>query len=229
MQLFERSRQGHNLTPAGHELGVYAEEMESAALAAETSFLSTSAREIDFAVHLARPSTGHLIVRKLADYTLRLYGARSYVAAHPPIAVEKDLQGHTFLGYIDDFIYAPELRYLESAIKSEKPKIKSSSLVAQINATLASVGLCIVPCFMAHEWPELVEVLPEQVEIERTFWLIYPKNLQNVARIRAFADFLIDIVATDRGVMRGGPPISEAKLYAHRARLSCCQSVRRYE
>ena len=46
-------------------------------LIASSGFLNPSRREADLAVLLSRPKSGPLIVRKLTDYRLGLYGARS--------------------------------------------------------------------------------------------------------------------------------------------------------
>ena len=249
--LFERSRRGHQLTPAGHDLAQYAEMAEMAALAAteklsgkdqslsgtvrvnvaegfggyfvaprlkeftdkhpsievelvaSANFLNVSQRETDIAVHLARPQTGNLVVRKLTDYTLRLYASRDYIESHGSIRHVSDLKSHTLIGYIDDLIYAPELRYLTQVAPDETARIRSSSIIAQHQAVKAGAGIGIMHCFMADPIDDLICLLPDAISINRTFWLIYPESLRNVARIRAMADFLIDITQREQNLLLG--------------------------
>ena len=249
--LFERSRRGHQLTPAGHDLAHYAEIAESAAvtaaeklsgkdqslsgivrvnvaegfggyfvaprlkeftdqhpaieveLVASANFLNVSQRETDIAVHLARPQTGNLVVRKLTDYTLRLYASREYIETHAAVHDISDLRSHTLVGYIDDLIYAPELKYLNQVVPDQTARIRSSSIIAQYQAVKAGAGIGIMHCFMADPVDELVCVLPDSIHIERTFWLIYPESLRNVARIRAMSDFLIDITRREQNLLLG--------------------------
>jgi len=249
--LFERSRRGHQLTPAGHDLAHYAEIAETAAIAAteklsgkdqslsgtvrvnvaegfggyfvaprlreftsqhpdievelvaSANFLNVSQRETDIAVHLARPQSGNLVVRKLTDYTLRLYGSRDYIERHGTIETLGDLPSHTLIGYIDDLIYAPELRYLAQVVPDQTARIRSSSIIAQYQAVKAGAGLGIMHCFMADPVDDLICLLPDSINIQRTFWLIYPESLRNVARIRAMSDFLIDITRREQDLLLG--------------------------
>jgi len=249
--LFERSRRGHELTPAGHDLAHYAEIAETAAVAAteklsgkdqalsgtvrvnvaegfggyfvaprlneftsqhadievelvaSANFLNVSQRETDIAVHLARPQSGNLVVRKLTDYTLRLYASKDYIQRHGTIESLSDLQSHTLIGYIDDLIYAPELRYLAQVVPDQTARIRSSSIIAQYQAVKAGAGLGIMHCFMADPVEDLICLLPDSINIQRTFWLIYPESLRNVARIRAMSDFLIDITRREQNLLLG--------------------------
>src|SRR5258708_11652650 len=52
---------------------------------------SLSRREADIAITLDRPKQGRLIVKKLTDYTLSVYGAESYLKRLGPIRKQADL------------------------------------------------------------------------------------------------------------------------------------------
>ena len=53
------------------------------------------------------------------------------------------------IGYIDDLIFTPELDYLDEVSKGLRPRLQSSNLVAQLQATVAGAGICVLPHFMA--------------------------------------------------------------------------------
>src|SRR4051794_369467 len=171
-------------------------------LIAMPRIFSLSKREADIAIGLARPQEGRLSARKLTDYHLRLYASRSYLESAPEIWPEirsvDDLARHKFVGYIDDLLYAPELDYI-SAVGAIDPQIKSTNLTAQLKATVAGAGLCILPCFIARAEPQLVPVLPDEVSLTRSFWLIIHEDLRRLARISATADFIVEAVQKARG------------------------------
>lgn len=168
-------------------------------LVAMPRVFSLSKREADIAISLSRPQEGRLYARKLTDYRLGLYGTAAYLDARPPIRSRADLRGHSFIGYIDDLIFAPELDYVET-IGEVAPRIKSSSLVAQLKATLAGAGLCMLPAFIAAGEPDLVQVLPEEVTITRSFWLIVHEDLRSLARISMTADYIADLVRREQAL-----------------------------
>ena len=104
------------------------------------------------------------------------------------------------VGYIDDLIFTPELDYLDEVSKGLRPRLQSSNLVAQMHATLAGAGICILPHFVASLDPRLVPVMPDRVTIVRSFYLIVHSDLKDVARIRATMDFLVREVRAARSL-----------------------------
>jgi DNA-binding transcriptional LysR family regulator len=109
-------------------------------LVAIPGVLSLSKREADIAIALSPPREGRLLARKLTDYRLGLYAARSYLEARPPLLTRADMQGHRFIGYIEDLLYAPELDYMAAPDVDISVRLKSSNLIAQLRATVAGAG-----------------------------------------------------------------------------------------
>jgi DNA-binding transcriptional LysR family regulator len=162
--------------------------------------LSLSKREADVAVSLAPPKEGKIVARKLTDYRLGLYATAEYLGRHPAIGAPEDLHAHEMIGYIDDLIFTPELDYLDEVCKGLRPRLQSSNLLAQMQATLAGAGICVLPHFVASLDPRLVPVLPGRVGITRSFFLIVHSDLKDVARIRATMDFLVREVRAARAL-----------------------------
>lgn len=160
--------------------------------------LSLSKREADVAVTLSVPREGRVVTRKLTDYRLGLYGAPAYLDARPPIETRADLAGQRFIGYIEDLLYAPELDYMEAPDVELTVALKSSNLIAQLQACVAGAGLCVVPDFIAEGRRYLRRVLPDQVALTRSFYLVVHADLKAVARVRAVADFIADEVRAER-------------------------------
>jgi len=171
-------------------------------LVATSGFLSPSRRETDVAVLLARPRKGPLVSKKLSDYRLRPYAARSYIARHGPVQAVSDLRAHPLIGYIPDFIYAPELRYLDEVAPGLQPTIRSSSINAQYRLTASGTGIGVLPCFIGDADPGLVRLLPE-VTITRSFWLVTHQDTRKLGRIHAFVTWLMDETEANRSKLLG--------------------------
>ena len=75
--------------------------------------------------------------------------------------------------------------------------------MAQQEAVAAGAGLAILPAFSAHKEPLLKEVLVDEIEFTRTFWMLMPVENKDLARMRVCWDFLRDVAANTHDVMMG--------------------------
>jgi len=155
---------------------------------------SLSKREADIAIGLSRPAQGRLHSRKLTDYELGVYAAKSQHDLWADVRTADEFATRPFISYIDDLIFAPELDYVPSIAQGITPRIRSSNLIAQMQATAAGAGLCVLPCFLADGDDRLVRVLPGTVQLTRTFWMIVHSDMRDLARIRATSDFIAEEV-----------------------------------
>jgi DNA-binding transcriptional LysR family regulator len=160
-------------------------------LAALAGFLSVSRREVDMAITLSPPVAHRVTVESLAGYQLALYASPGYLArAGEPDGVEA-LRQHHLVGYIDDLIYAPQLRYLDEIAAGLRPRLASASLLAQRTIIASGGGIGVLPCFLAEG---LRPILTDSVLIKRTFWLSTNSDVSDTARIRAVRRWLVEQV-----------------------------------
>lgn len=167
-------------------------------LVAIQQIMSLSRKEADISVALAAPKAGPYHSEVLTPYTLHVYGARSYLAKHPPITNRSDLAAHRFIGYIEDMIFAPGLDYLGELQTGLRAHFQSSSILAQLKAVRQGLGLCVLPHYMAREEPELEIVLAGEIELKRTYWLVCHRDMLAVPRVRAVREFLLQIARENR-------------------------------
>jgi DNA-binding transcriptional LysR family regulator len=249
LSLFERTRRGHILTPAGEAIVAKAEAIEQSALEisaqadiggteasgrvrlgvteglgnaliapalagfrdrypsialdliAMSGFASVPKREADMAVMLARPTSGRLKVRKLSDYALHLFASRDYLSRWGAPQSPADLSRHTLIGYVDDLIYSPQLRYHAEIAPDLTLQFCSPSIIAQLQMARAGLGIAVLPNFMAARDEALQPVLKDEVRVERSFWLTTHEDLAPLARIRALSDFLAELFDTHRDIV----------------------------
>ncbi|EQB14278.1 hypothetical protein L288_01945 [Sphingobium quisquiliarum P25] len=164
-------------------------------LISASGFLNPSKREADMAVMLARPQRGRLSVQRLGDYALHLYAASAYLEQHGAPASPADLLRHTLIGYVPDFIFSPELDYLNEVHAGLEAHLRATSINMQHRMIAESAGIGILPDFIGRRDPGLRPLLAGSVQITRSFWLVIHEDLRKLPRIEAVAQWLHERVA----------------------------------
>lgn len=171
-------------------------------LVAAPAVFSLARRDADIVVSVSRPPAGRLNVARLIDYDLGLYAAPAYLREAPDIASAEDLFRHRFVSYIGELLHFPELDFLQHVAPGGTTSVESSNLVAQLRATLAGAGLCVLPAFLAEEEEGLVRVLPGEISLTRSLWLAVHQDLAELARVRAAVRFINDEVEKAKGLFK---------------------------
>lgn len=160
---------------------------------------SLSRREADIAITIGRPRKGKLVARKLTDYTLGLYAARSYVAAHGMPASQEELPRHRLIGYVEDLLYSSALDYTAEFHKNWRSCIGVSTAVGQFEAVRSGAGIGILHTFIAQTDPTLVPIMPE-LNLLRGYWILIHEDMRASRHVAAVADFVKRIVAQNRAM-----------------------------
>lgn len=160
---------------------------------------SLSEREADIAIMVGRPDKGRLRMRKLTDYTLGLYAARTYVDDHGAPGDVSDLRAHPLIGYVEDLIHTPELNYVREFARDWQSDIEVSTAIGQFEAVRAGAGIGICHDFMAAQDPDLVRLLPT-LRAQRSYWMVWHENQRVTRRVQAVADLLVDLVEPQRAL-----------------------------
>lgn len=161
-----------------------------------SGFLNPSKREADMAVMLAQPQRGQLAVERLADYRLHLYASPEYLREQGRPRSASDLRDHTLIGYVPDFLFSPELDYLDEVRPGLEATLRSSSIGIQRRLVLEGAGIGVLPDFMAGKDGGLTQILADEVEITRSFWLVVHGDMAKLARITAVAEMIRRRLAT---------------------------------
>jgi DNA-binding transcriptional LysR family regulator len=123
---------------------------------------SLSRREADLAIVLDRPTEGRLIVSRLIDYTLGVYASRSYLERHGAPATAEDLADQLVVTGVEDFAYASALDYAAVLEKHGRQKFRCASVMGQMEAVRAGIGIGILHDFAAgRDDNGLVRILPQ--------------------------------------------------------------------
>lgn len=157
-----------------------------------------SKREADIAITGQRPEHGRLHSLKLTDYELGLYATQAYLDQAPPIRTCADLRRQRLIGYIDELVLAPEMKYLANIDPGLRPRIRSTTASTQITSALADAGAAVLPCWLAREEPRLIRLLPDDIAVRGSLWLVFNSDMREVASIRAACDFIQEVVLRHR-------------------------------
>jgi DNA-binding transcriptional LysR family regulator len=190
------------LAPRIHKLAQLHPKLEIELVVTARAF-SLSKREADLVISLTSPEHIRVVSRRLTDYRLMVYASRDYLDSHPKISSPSGFNDHDFIGYIEDMLFTPELNYLAAIGTGINARIRSNNLIAQVNATLAGGGLCVLPAFIARSYAGLIPVLPDKSSLKRSYYMHIHEDNGKAAHIRAAAAFIATEVSEAQGMFEG--------------------------
>jgi DNA-binding transcriptional LysR family regulator len=160
---------------------------------------SLARREVDIAINIDEPAAGRFVARKLTEYGLGIYGAKSYLdGAGRPKTVE-DLKDHRLIGYVENYTYSSALNYISELFGEHSPNFQCASAVGQVEAVRAGLGLGILHHFIAATVPDIEPLLTER-NTRRSYWLVIHEDVRSLGRIRATVDHIVGEVTKRRSI-----------------------------
>ena len=178
-------------------------------LAVENRVLSLTRREADVALRPLRPKEGDLWGKKLADVAWAVYGERSAVAAGGRLGALADLAEHPMIGWDGAGTTIRTAAWLGAAVPAAAFVYRTNSIVNQLLAAKAGIGLAVLPCYLGDPEPDLARAFPDPIaELMGELWIVTHSDLRRTARVRAFFDQVSEGIAADRALIEGaaGPP-----------------------
>jgi DNA-binding transcriptional LysR family regulator len=172
-------------------------------------FANLANREADLGVMLDPPSTGRYMMARLAAFRFYLYASPGYLARHPPIREQADLQRHDFVDYVQDRLASRELSYLDELGFTPRRRLCCSGMTAQIEAAALGMGLIMAPPYAVPSDGRLVRVLPG-FHAERSFWLVAPADLYRLRRVRVVWDLLRELADNNPALWWEGTDVAAA-------------------
>ncbi len=174
-------------------------------LAIDGRVLNLSRREADIALRVARPREGDLWGRKLADVAWGAYGAPDHLEARPPLNAVEDLAGHALIGWEENAAGINAADWLTNTMPVSAIVYRTNSLINQMVAARAGLGLAMLPCYLGDPEPGLVRALPSGPipELSRELWMVTHQDLKRTARVQAFFASIAAGIGADRSLIEG--------------------------
>lgn len=174
-------------------------------LAIDNRVLSLSRREADIALRPIRPKEGDLWGRKLAGVAWALYGAPKYLEVNGGlIAGPEDLPDHALIGWEETASGILAADWLGRSAPSEAFVYRTSSLVNQLGAARAGIGIALLPCYLGDCQADVVRASPEPIaDLTGELWIVTHADLKRTARVRAFFELVGDGLAREHELFEG--------------------------
>jgi DNA-binding transcriptional LysR family regulator len=167
--------------------------------------LSVSKREADISIGVDRPAEGHLFVRRLTDFEMRLYATRDYIDAHGPIDQPSDLARQTWIGPVSDFNATALMDAATELDCTPTLRFACSSFAGQFAATMGGAGVAMLPRYVADQERSLAPVLPDIVKAMRAYHMVVHADLRDLPRVRAVTNYIGQKVTEARALFVPSP------------------------
>jgi DNA-binding transcriptional LysR family regulator len=154
------------------------------------------AREAEVAVRMGHPgSQQELIAKQAGLFPLGFFASKDYLEAHGPIPTTVDgVRKHALIGYDKDDAFIRNAARLGERFVREDFGFRSDSVMAQIRAIRAGVGVGVILTHIGDRDPELTRLLPQLVAAVMPVWVVAHKDVRNNPRVRVVFDSLYEEV-----------------------------------
>ena len=157
-------------------------------VAVSNQLFNLTRREADVAIRPSNHPLEHLIGRPLAQIGQAVYGHRSFglvpgapietLAGLPWIGAGPRLQDSSLDQWMDHHGLKPACVY------------RVDTLVGILSGIRARMGLAVLPCYLADQDPDIVQLSDPIPELEYGLWFLMHPDLRGVVRIHALMDYL---------------------------------------
>lgn len=174
-------------------------------LAIDNRVLSLSRRVADIALRPIRPKESDLWGRKLSRIAWALYANASYLDANGgPLSTARNVDRHALVGWEEPASSIAAAGWLSQAAPSEAFGYRTNSVVNQLVAAKAGIGLAVLPCYLGDSEAGVARAVPEPVaELSGELWIVSHADLKGTARVRAFFDLVGGGLARERELFEG--------------------------
>ena len=160
--------------------------------------LSLNNREADVAIRITNRPPGDLVGRRVTTYARANYAARSYVKK---VGLENLSRDAVWIGW-DDLESHPDW-VKNSAYPALPTRHHLNNPLLQLSAVREGLGIAMLPCFMADQYPELQRVPDQRCEEAYQIWLFTHRDLRRTSRVRVFMAAMVAAFERSKPLLQG--------------------------
>ncbi|MBZ6076337.1 LysR family transcriptional regulator [Microvirga puerhi] len=176
-------------------------------LVIDNRVLNLSRREADIALRINRPREGDLYGRKLSDVAWTAYGSRSLLAGGAPATGPTDFAAYPVIGWEENASGINAAEWMAEHVPSQAIVYRTNSIVSQLVAAKAGIGVAVLPCYLGDPEPDLMRLVREPISaLGRELWIVTHADLRRTARVRAFLDVIGEGMTAARPLLTGSLP-----------------------
>lgn len=175
----------------------------SVEIVAVTRRASQQRSGLDIEIVVGQPQVHRAEAIRLGDYLLGLYASEAYLKDHGTPQVPADLSAHPFIYFIDSMLHVDDLDLAPNFTPTMRESVTSTNVFVHVEATRASAGIGLLPCFMADRHPDLRRILPDAIAVKLTYWLVTRTETLRRPEVSAVVDAIRAVVTEQRSALLG--------------------------
>ncbi len=157
------------------------------------SILDLPMREADIAIRMASPQQPGLIRRPVMEVAMRLYASKDYIQETGMPGSVDELAERRVISFSPN---APQphaaAEWLARHIHPQRhTHLMINSYFGVLKAAINGLGISALPDYITRDYPELVNILPEEASPPFPVYIVYPEELRRSQRVLAFRDFMV--------------------------------------
>ncbi|MGJ8545170.1 MAG: LysR family transcriptional regulator [Sulfitobacter sp.] len=170
----------------------------------EERVLDLPMREADVAIRLKEPSQADLIRKRLMTVRMCLYANPEYLAAQGTPKQLEDMTDHRLVCQSPESAQVGAGLHLVQQLMmyDVRSLLTVNNYFGVLQAVLHGLGIGVLPDYLARDFPDLVQVLPDTESGEVPVYLAYPEELRQSKRVAAFKDFVQEEIIAYRKQLR---------------------------
>ena len=137
---------------------------------------------LDIEVVVGEPHAHRVQAIELGSYILGMYASRDYLEEHGEPTRVSELAEHPLVYFVDSMLQVDALDAPRRLVPTMRDAFTSTNVFVHVEATRAGAGIGFLPCFMADRHPDLIRLLPEQIQERLPYWMVLrPDSLRQPA------------------------------------------------
>jgi DNA-binding transcriptional LysR family regulator len=152
-------------------------------------------READIAIRSFRPTQNDLIVKKLGEENIWLYGTEDYLQQLPPLSDTSDIQ---IIGFDRSNGVSDVLNRQGWNLSKQNFRLVTSFQMLQLELCKEALGVVFLPEDMEGRYPSLLRAFEHMgPALKLPVWLVCHQELRTNPRVRRVFDFIVEEMGPD--------------------------------
>ncbi|MBY6134316.1 LysR family transcriptional regulator [Leisingera sp. XS_AS12] len=170
----------------------------------EERVLDLPMREADVAIRMKEPSQADLVRKRLMTVRMALFASPRYLEKYGVPETIEDISDHRLICQNQRAAQVSSAAVVIRKLMSYEPKslLTVNNYFGVLQSVVHDMGIGILPDYVTEEFPELVEVLPDEGQNTVPVYLAYPEELRHSQRVGAFRDFVQSEIMAHRKHMK---------------------------
>ncbi|MET4638075.1 LysR family transcriptional regulator [Mycetocola sp. 2940] len=137
---------------------------------------------LDIEIVVGEPHAHRAEAIELGSYILGMYASRDYLDEHGVPTRVSELEEHPLVYFVDSMLQVDALDAPRRLVPTMRDAFTSTNVFVHVEATRVGAGIGFLPCFMADRHPDLVRVLPDEIQERLPYWMVLrPDSLRRPA------------------------------------------------